>query len=766
MAKESVRIKKKTNSKLKSFIWSFLLFIFLFAIIGGFFFYKHVTDGLPSLEQLENPKQSLASVVYSSDGVELGRFFRESRTETRIDSIPKHLIQALIATEDKKFREHWGVDLDRIIKGIVKTIILGKRQGGSTITQQLAKIIYGFKSKNENFFETITRKVREVITAVQIESTYTKNEILEMYLNSAYFGRGAYGISMASRIFFNKKVQELTIPESAVLIAILKSSVIYDPERRYNNSLERRNVVMHEMWEDGDITEEQYRKYSEMPIEVFIEESRAKFRSSFAPHFVEYIRQQMEEMSEKYGYDLYEDGLTIYTSLDTRMQKIANQVVKVQVDEIQKQFDKLWDWRKNRETLDELLEKAIKRTHSYRIAQSPEEKSEIYNSLKRNVAFVDSVQKNAQTIEVGFVVLDSKTGDIRAMVGGRDIEKGRGLNHVTQIRRQPGSSFKPIIYTVALDNGLYPSYPILNQPFDFNGWTPTNFVEDEIGGFLTLREGIKNSVNLVAARLIIEGHVPLYKVELYAKKMGIKYKLNLYPAISLGASEVVPLELASVYGTIANRGIYNEPLSIQKIMDKNGILIEAFAPTSHEAISAETAYMITSMLQTVINEGSGQRIRSIHNFRRPAAGKTGTNGDYKDAWFMGFTPQLTAGVWVGFDDQRVAFTGAYGQGAKVAAPIWGEFMREVYDSLQFEVEDFYPPSSGDIVSVSFCKSSIFEMGSPRLYSDECSSGKVTDLINIRDIPKTFNSERDTAIVLFDKYGVVDSNSHEAIEIVN
>ena len=527
MAKESVRIKKKTNSKLKSFIWSFLLFIFLFAIIGGFFFYKHVTDGLPSLEQLENPKQSLASVVYSSDGVELGRFFRESRTETRIDSIPKHLIQALIATEDKKFREHWGVDLDRIIKGIVKTIILGKRQGGSTITQQLAKIIYGFKSKNENFFETITRKVREVITAVQIESTYTKNEILEMYLNSAYFGRGAYGISMASRIFFNKKVQELTIPESAVLIAILKSSVIYDPERRYNNSLERRNVVMHEMWEDGDITEEQYRKYSEMPIEVFIEESRAKFRSSFAPHFVEYIRQQMEEMSEKYGYDLYEDGLTIYTSLDTRMQKIANQVVKVQVDEIQKQFDKLWDWRKNRETLDELLEKAIKRTHSYRIAQSPEEKSEIYNSLKRNVAFVDSVQKNAQTIEVGFVVLDSKTGDIRAMVGGRDIEKGRGLNHVTQIRRQPGSSFKPIIYTVALDNGLYPSYPILNQPFDFNGWTPTNFVEDEIGGFLTLREGIKNSVNLVAARLIIEGHVPLYKVELYAKKMGIKYKLNL-----------------------------------------------------------------------------------------------------------------------------------------------------------------------------------------------------------------------------------------------
>ncbi|MBU0475139.1 MAG: PBP1A family penicillin-binding protein [Bacteroidetes bacterium] len=766
MAKESVRINKKKKSKIRTFLWSLVLFLFLFTVIGGFFFYKNVIDGLPSLEQLENPKQSLASVILSSDGEEIGRFFRESRTETRIDSIPNHLIEALISTEDKKFREHWGVDLQRVVNGIVKTILLGKRQGGSTITQQLAKNLYDFKVVNENFLETMTRKVREVITAVQIEKTYTKNEILEMYFNISYFGRGAYGISMASRIFFNKNVQELTIPESAVLIALLKSSVIYDPERRYNNALQRRNVVMNEMWEDEKITEEQYRAFSEMPIEVFIEESRAKFHSSIAPHFIEYIRQQMEDMSEKYGYDLYEDGLTIYTSLDTRMQKIANEVVKAQIDEIQKQFDKLWDWRKNRKTLDDLLNKAIKNNHAYRKAESKDEKNEIYNSLKRNVAFVDSVQKIAQTIEVGFVVLDSKTGDIRAMVGGRDVEKGRGLNHVTQIRRQPGSSFKPIIYTVALDNGLYPAFPILNQPFEVDGWSPRNFVENEIGGFLTLREGIKNSVNLVAARLIIEGHVPLYKVGLYAKKMGINYKLNLFNSIALGSSEVVPLELASVYGTIANRGIYNEPLSIQKFVDKNGILIESFTSKSHEAISEETAYTITNMLETVVNEGTAQRIRSIHHFYRPAAGKTGTNGDYKDAWFMGFTPQLTAGVWVGFDDQRIAFTGAYGQGAKVAAPIWGEFMRGVYDSLKMEIEGFSPPKSGDIVSVSFCKNSIYEMGSPRLYSDECSSGKLSDIINIRDIPKTFNSDRDTAIVLFDKYGIVDSNSHEAKEIVD
>jgi penicillin-binding protein 1A len=768
MAKKSVKIYPKKKSKFKAFFWSSFLFLFIVTIIGGFFFYKHVTDGLPSLEQLENPKQSLSSVVYSSDGVEIGEFSYKSRVETRIDSIPKHLVGALIATEDKKFRTHWGVDLQRVVNGVGKTILLGKRQGGSTITQQLAKNLYDFKVNNENFFETITRKVREAITAVQIERTYTKDEILEMYFNISYFGRGAYGISMAARIFFNKDVAELSIPESAVLVALLKSSVYYDPERRYNNSLARRNLVMHEMWEDSYITEEKYRSLSELPIEVSIEESRAKFSSSIAPHYIEYIRQQMEEMSEEYGYNLYKDGLTIYTSLDTRMQKIANQVVKTHLDEFQSEFDKQWNWheKKNRVTLDNLLDKAIKQKPRYRKAKSLEEKKEILTSFKKNVAFVDSVQKIAQTIEVGFVVLDSKTGDIRAMVGGRDIERGRGLNHVTQIRRQPGSSFKPIIYTVALDNGLYPAYPIMNQPFDYEGWSPTNFVEDNIGGFLTLRDGIKNSVNLIASRLVIEGHVPLWKVGTYAKKMGIKYKLNLFPAISLGASEVIPIELASVYGTIANRGIYNEPISILKIEDKDGILIDAFTPYSQEAISAETAYLITNMLQTVVKEGTAKRIWAIHNFRRECAGKTGTNSDYKDAWFMGFTPQLTAGVWVGFDDQRVAFTGAYGQGARAALPIWADFMREVYDTLQFEVEDFIPPPSGDVVTVNFCESSIYEMGSPRLFSNDCESGKVTDIINQKNLPKFFNSERDTTIVLFDKYGVIDSNSHEAIEIVD
>lgn len=768
MAKKSVKIYPKKKSKLKGILWSSFMFLLLLVIIGGFFFYQHVVSGLPSLEQLENPKQSLASVVYSADGVEIGRFFRESRVEVRIDSIPKHLVNALIATEDKKFRTHWGVDLERIVKGIVKTILLGQKQGGSTITQQLSKNLYGFKVSNENIFEMLTRKIREAITAVQIEQTYTKDEILEMYLNTAYYGRGAFGISMAARTFFNKEVQELSIPESAVLVALLKSSKYYDPVRKYNRSLQRRNLVMHEMWEDGFLSEEKYRAFSELPIEASIEAAGVRYKSTIAPHFVEYVRKQMNEMSEKYDYDLYEDGLTIHTSLDTRMQKIANKVVKEQLDAFQKQFDRHWSWRTkdNRKILDNLLTRAIKRRSAYKNAKSTEEKKEILTSLKGNVAFVDSIQKVAQTIEVGFVVLDSKTGDIRAMVGGRDISNRYGLNHVTGIQRQPGSSFKPIIYTIALDNGLYPSYPILNQPIDYNGWKPTNFIESNISGFMTLRDGIKNSVNLIAARLVVEGHVPLYKVKTYANSMGIKQKLNLFASISLGASEVVPLELTSVYGTIANRGVYNEPISILQIEDKDGIVVDSFIPESREAISEETAYMITSMLQTVVKEGTAKRIWRTHNFKRPCAGKTGTTSNYKDAWFMGFTPQLTAGVWVGFDDHRIAFTGAYGQGAKAAAPIWANFMREAYAELKLEFEDFKMPASGNVVTVSFCRESIYEMGSPRLYSSDCESGVVTDIIQVRDIPKTFNKGRDTSIAIPDRYNATDLRSHEAKEIVD
>ncbi|MFC2084389.1 penicillin-binding protein 1A [Bacteroidota bacterium] len=756
---------KKKRPKRRKLFWSLFSFFIIAAGIAIFLYIQYIIDGLPSLEELENPKQSLASIVFSADGEEIGRFYRERRVETHIDSIPLHLIQGLISTEDKKFYQHWGVDLDRLVKALVKTFFLGQRQGASTLTMQLAKLIYGYKYYDESGFDIITRKIKEWITAIQLEKAYTKDEILEMYLNTAFFGRGAYGLEMATRIFFNKKVQELTIPESATLISLLKSHVLYDPVRRYIKAVNRRNLVMREMVEDGHLSQEEYNIFNELPIVLKLDQSTQKYRSSVGPYFVEYVRQQMEDLSENYEFNIYEDGLTIYTTLDTRMQKIANKAVKEHIESFQEQFDKKWNWRRHRNILDILVDKAIRERPEYLSVDSLEQKNEIYDRLKNNVAFVDSVQRVAQSIEVGFVVLDVTNGDILTMVGGRDIMRGTGLNHVTQITRQPGSAFKPIIYSIALDNGLYPSYPLLNQPFDYNGWQPTNFIEDEIGGFTTLREAITNSINLIAARLIIEGYVPLWQVGVYAQKMGIKSRLQLFPAISLGASEVSPLELTTAFATIANRGIYNEPISIIKIEDKDGILIDSFAPQSREAISEETAYILTNLLESVVNEGTGLRIRALHNFHRPAAGKTGTNTDYKDAWFVGFTPQLAGGVWIGFNDQRVTFTGAYGQGAKAAIPIWANFMREVYDSLDLPIEYFIVPDSRNVVSVNFCKESIYEFGNPRLASDDCRTGILSDLIFLRDIPPTFNAERDTSIKLFDKYSIIDENAHEAIEIL-
>ncbi len=766
MTEETKPVKKKFN--FKRLFWPVFELVVLAIIIGGYFFYQHIVSGLPSLEELENPKQSLATNVISADGEIIGQFFRENRREISIDSIPSFVVDALVATEDRKFYDHWGVDLERFAKAMIKTIFLGKREGASTITQQLSKNLYDLKVARENLFQTGVRKIREWFTAVQIEQTYTKKEILQMYLNNSFFGNRAYGIEMAAQHYFGKSAKDLTLPEAAVFIALLKSHVYYNPIRRPENALRRRNVVLYNMKDVGFISESEYDSLKAVPIELASVVANGGVQSKIAPHFVEYVRRQLEQMSEKYGYNLYADGLKIYTTLDTRMQTIANKAAAEHLETYQKLFDRNWSWKKNKETLKDILDKAIKRNKEYLNAKK-DEKKEVYKSLKNNKAFVDSIKKIAQTIEVGFVAMDVTSGDIKAMIGGRDQNFNYGLNHVTQARRQPGSSFKPIIYSVALDNGLYPAYPILNQEFEYGEgeekWNPHNF-DKKVGGFLTLRDGLRRSENLISARLIIEGHVQLWKVGQLASKLGIKTKLHLVPSIALGTSEVTPLELVSVYATFANKGIHNEPMSILKIEDKDGIILAQFFSKSSEAMSEETTFLITNMLETVMNEGTGIITRSIHKFYRPAAGKTGTTQDYGDAWFMGFTPQLAAGVWVGFDDRRITFTGNYGQGSQAANPIWSNFMREVYDTLDLPEESFTLPENGNIVSVKFCKESIYKYGNPKLYSDDCSSGELEDYINIKDLPDAFNTARDSKVHLFTKYFKPDSLAHYATEITD
>ncbi|MGQ9798814.1 MAG: penicillin-binding protein 1A [Ignavibacterium sp.] len=713
--------KSNQNKKTKRIIISFTAIIFLIVAV-------YIISGLPSVEELENPRPILASKVFSADGELIGQFFIENRIETNIDSLPKHLIEALIATEDRNFYNHWGVDLGRIFKAMIKNIITFsflEGEGASTITQQCAKNLYNLKAGRENALDKVVRKIREWISAVQIERNFTKNEIIELYLNVSYFGRGAYGIESAAKIYFNKKANELTLPESAMLIALLKSSEYYDPVKNYDNALRRRNVVLNNMVVNGYLSESEYQRLKQIPIQLATDHPSA-IRTD-APHFMEYIRLQLTPIVEKYGYDLYRDGLNIYTTLDMKMQRIANRSAAKHIAEYQELFNKNWNWDRNKSLLSDLLDKAIKNNPAYRNAVEISEKARIYNSLKNSQAFVDSVKKEAAKIEVGFVVIDPHNGYIKALVGGVNQEFGRGLNHVTGIRRQPGSAFKPFVYTTAIENGYFPAYTLLNQKFDYNGWSPDN-ADNKYTGYETLRWGLAYSVNVIAGRMTISNIAPPSQVISIAKRMGIKSKLDPFPAIALGTMEVSPLEITSAFGTFANNGVHVEPISIIKIEDRNGILIEEFTPQSVQAISPQTASIMTDMMQDVVNYGTGAGVRRY--FQYPAAGKTGTTQKFSDAWFVGYTPDLVAGVWVGFDDHRVKFTNWYGQGAKAALPIWAMFMQAAYKELNLPLKYF--ELADGVETATFCKETM-KLGDTRLATENCPE-TYTDIINSKYLP--------------------------------
>ncbi len=718
----SHRNKGKSSRKKNRKKWLIFWGIVLVCAIA---FSIYIISGLPSLEELENPKPQLASKVYAINGQLIGTISIQNRIETSIDSLPKYLPEALISTEDRDFYHHWGVNLDRVFKALIKTIFFGERQGASTIDQQLAKNLYHLKARHETIFETLIRKIREVLTAVQIEKRYTKREILQMYLNVSNFGRGAYGIESASRVYFDKKAKDLTLPECATLIALLRSPVYYDPVRYPKNSIERRNLVLHNMVTNNMLSKAEYEKLKKEPTNL----SYGKFGGdkSKAPYFMEYVRQQMSAMSEKYGYDLYKDGLNIYTTLNLKMQQIADKAAAEHLKSFQKLFDRYWNWNRHKALLANVVDRAIKDSRAYHLASTRQAKAEVYNKLKYNPHFIDSVKKVETTIQVGFVVIDPQNGQIRAMVGGENQKFGRGLNHAIGIRRQAGSAFKPFAYTVAIDNGYFPAYTLLDQKFNYKGWSPDNF-ENDYGGYMTLRDALAYSINVVAGRLTIGSMAPPDEVVKYAHRMGIQSPLQPYPSIALGTSGVSPLEMASAYGTFADSGMHVDPISILKIEDRNGILIHNFIPQYTEAISPQTASIITSMLKSVISYGTGVGVRKY--FQYPCAGKTGTTQGYSDAWFVGFTPKLTAAVWVGFDDQRVKFTGSYGQGAVAALPIWAMFMENTYKELNVPVEYFHLASGVD--TVSFCKTCM-DMGDARLATPSCTK-IVRDIINMKNLP--------------------------------
>ncbi len=633
-----------------------LLVIGLTLIFIGYFIF--LISGLPSLTKLENIDPAVVTRIYSEDGVLIHELFKFNRVWVPIEKIPEHTIAALLSTEDRRFYNHWGIDAKRIPKVIaVNLTSFGFRQGFSTITMQLARNLYF------SFQKTVNRKLREIITAIQIERTYSKAEILEMYMNVAYFGSGVYGIQAAAKKYFDKDASDLSIEESATLIPLLNLPAYYSPVNHADRAFERRNLVLRNMVVTGSLTHSLYDSLRQLPITV----REFQQQSKIAPYFTEYVRQQLQRLGDSLGVNIYEDGLNVYTTLNTVVQTAVDSAIILNLPELQS-----------------------------RVEQK-------LHALKDKYNLSDSLLAEKSKVQIAFVALDHQNGHILAMVGGRDFTESK-FNRAVQARRQPGSAFKPFLYTAAIDNGYTTVDKFLNQPVvvinpDGSRWDPENY-EKTFGGLTRVREAVAFSINLVAVRLIQE-ITPAAVVD-YAHKMGISTPLRPFPTLALGSSEVIPIELVSAYGIFANQGVKVEPISITRIEDRFGSLIYKTPVKRNEVLSRATAYIMTNLLESVVNGGTAGRLRWKYQFSKPAAGKTGTTNNFTDAWFVGFTPALTAGIWVGLDDPQISL-GRGESGAVAALPFWAEFINRVYQSLDIADETFLQPA--DVIRLQVCEES-------------------------------------------------------------
>jgi len=649
--------------------------------------------GLPSLEELENPNPELASLVFSEDGVLLHKFFLKNRTFIPLQSIPKSAQHALIATEDVSFYSHWGVDLRRLALVMGENIIKGRKRwhGASTITQQLAKNLYLTQER------TISRKAKEFITAIELEKTYTKDEILALYLNTVYFGSGAYGIEAASRTYFGKPASQLTLPESATLIATLKNPTGYNPVKNPSSAIGRRNLILSLMEKEKFITPAQAAAAKRSRLVLNFTPVN---HHGLAPYFTEYIRQTIKPASMLGDINVYRDGLTIQTTLDSRMQKHAEQAVREHLSSLQAAFDRSWRWS---EPLKNQLIKESPRFRELREEGLGEQAA--MARLKADRVWLRNLLHDKTRIQVAFVVLDPKNGHVKAWVGGNNFSPDDyryQFDHVWQAKRQPGSTFKPFVYTAAIDKGIPANFRVLNQPIALRSgsgiWSPRNS-DGSSGGLTTLRTALSRSMNQVTVRLAYE-HLKIPEIISYARRMGISSPMPSNLSIVLGTAEVTPLELAGAFATYANNGIWNEPVSILKVEDKHNRIISEYRPNSRFAIDSTSNFVMVSMLKDVVNKGTGIALRARYGFDYEAAGKTGTTQSMRDAWFAGFTPQLAAVVWTGFDDERVKFTSMeYGQGARAALPIWALFMKRAYGDASLKLENRYFHIPENVIAV-------------------------------------------------------------------
>ncbi|WP_400192504.1 penicillin-binding protein 1A [Hymenobacter sp. B81] len=682
--------------------------LFIFAVSINFL---NLFGRMPNLRTLENPKSELASEIYSADGALMGKYFRENRTPVDYEELPLSLIDGLIATEDVRFVDHSGIDL-KGMAAIPYYMVSGRvRRGSSTLTQQVAKMLFRTREDlNDGRLNDVPglrmliTKTKEWILAVRLERNYTKREILRMYLNTAEFGSNAFGIHTAAKTFFNKRPKDLELEESALLVGVVNGPSWFNPVRNPERSKRRRDWVLSQMRKYGYIDEAAYTTAAARPIKLDYKVENQN--EGIAPYFRTEVSKVLREWARETEHDLYADGLKIYTTIDSRLQKYAETAVADHMKLQQKWFDAHWKgqqpWRdENGKLIPNFLSTSIKRTERYRSLQArfPDQPDSVKYYLNKkykmkvftwqggekevNMSPMDSLAYYKRLLHAGFMAMNPLNGQIKAWVGGINYKYIK-YDHVKQGKRQPGSTFKPFVYVAAIDQGYSPCYQRPDVAVTFPAeagrpaYTPRNFEGSFSGRTFTLRQALARSMNSITAWLVQK--LGPETVVAYAKRMGITSPIEAVPAVGFGSSDVSIYELAGAYSTFVNKGVWTSPMMVTRIEDKNGNVLREFVPQTKEALSEETAYLMTHMMRGAVEEKGGTSIilRGGFKFNFPIAAKTGTTNNYSDAWFMGMTPDLVCGTWVGGEDRSIHFrTGAYGQGSRSALPIYGIFMRQV-----------------------------------------------------------------------------------------
>ncbi|MBL7928269.1 MAG: transglycosylase domain-containing protein [Bacteroidia bacterium] len=685
------------------------LFAFVLAISNNFL------GDLPTFEELENPKSSLASEVISADGTVIGKYFIQNRSNVHFDELSPNLVKALLATEDIRFEKHSGIDLKGLFRVLFKTVLTRQDAGGgSTLTQQLAKNL--FPREKMSKFQLVIRKIKEWIIAVRLERGYTKEEIMTMYLNTVEFGHNTYGIKSAARTFFQKTPDELNVEESAVLVGLLKGPTLFSPVRNPGNSTSRRNVVLGQMNKYGFLSDKELDSLKVLPI--VLKYKPDDHNAGLATYFREVLRLELNKWCKEHKkadgttYNIYRDGLRIYTTIDSRMQRYAEEAVKEHLTDLQKTFFEHWKNRNPFSEVPEVIEQGIKRSARYAELKeegiSEDSIRKIFNSKIRMSIFtwqgdkdtlmspLDSVKYYKMILQTGMMSMEPQTGFVRAWVGGNNYEHFK-YDHVKDGKRQVGSAFKPVVYTLAVQEGYSPCFKVPNAPVTIiteagQSWTPKNS-DNKYGGMLMLKEALAESVNTISAYLMKQ-FGPYATVEM-AHKLGIQSPLEKVPSICLGTVDLSVFELTGAYSTFANKGVWTEPVYITRIEDKNGVVLQEFVPKKVEAINEETAYVMINMMQGAVQFGTSVRLRYKYGLTQPMAGKTGTTQNQSDGWYMGITPELVSGVWVGCEDRSVHFRSTQlGQGANMALPIWALYMKKLYADKELNIYqgDFEKPA--------------------------------------------------------------------------